>query len=92
MRRVEFKPVYLDTIPEILEENVLYISKKYEVAIHLCACGCKGKAVTPLCNGHWTLIEREDKVSLTPSIANWLGQNPYHAHYWITDNIAILEN
>ncbi len=86
MRTIEVTPIYLEYIPRELEEGKIYISKEYGVAIHLCACGCVEKTVTPLGKGGWTLTENEDKITLRPSIGNWTGENPYHAHYYITDN------
>jgi hypothetical protein len=74
---------YTVFIPDELEEGILYVSREYKIAIHLCACGCRGKTVTPLKN--WTITTHEDNtITLRPSIGNWLGENPYHAHYFIT--------
>ena len=84
MRIDEVIPVHCDTMPREMEDGKIYISKKYRVAIHLCACGCGGKAVTPL--GQWELTESDDKVTLRPSIGNWSGEKTYHAHYFITNN------
>jgi len=78
-------PKYVETIGE-LEPGILYISEKYGVAVHLCACGCGGKTVTPLGDSDWILTKNEDKVTLHPSIGNWSGEKPYHAHYFITNN------
>lgn len=84
MKLNEIKPVYCDTIPKDLEEGVLYISKQYNTAIHLCACGCKTQTVTPFNRPDgWVLTESNGLVTLTPSIGNFSGQNPYHAHYFI---------
>lgn len=77
---------YVETIPEEIGPGILFISEKYDVAIHLCACGCGGKTVTPLGEGWWTLTKNGDKVSLSPSIGNWIGEDPYHAHYFIREN------
>ncbi len=82
----EIKAHYCETIPNILEPGILYISEQFHVAIHLCACGCGGKTVTPLGDGEWTLSDNNGEVSLNPSIGNWAGENPYHAHYYITNN------
>lgn len=85
-------PVYVETMPKEKEHGILYISKEYKLAIHLCACGCGGEAVTSLTRSEdnpekWTLIENNGLVSLKPSIGNWSGEKPkYHAHYFITDN------
>lgn len=86
----KLEPKYVIEMPPNLEEGILYVSKEYGVAIHLCACGCKGKAVTPLkgsegSKGGWTLTGKE-VVTLRPSIGNWSGERKYHAHYYITDN------
>lgn len=87
MRQSELKPEYYEEIPRELQEGILYISKEYSTAIHLCACGCGGKTVTPLGPSRWTLTESgPGRVTLRPSIGNWAGQSPYHAHYFITDN------
>lgn len=83
----EFKVEYCETIPPNLEGGKIYISLKYGCVLHLCACGCGGKTVTPLGQGEWTLTDNNGKITLRPSIGNWAGENPYHAHYYITDNI-----
>lgn len=82
-----FEPVYIKFIPQEIENGKLYISKEFGCAIHLCACGCGQKAVTPFRKpDDWQLLENDGKVSLTPSIGNFNGENPYHAHYYITAN------
>lgn len=87
MRVSEIIPAYIaEYVPNELNEGILYISFKYKTAIHLCACGCNNKTVTPLGVNEWTLTENDNKVSLRPSIGNFKGENPYHAHYYITDN------
>lgn len=86
MRIENLEPCFMEYIPEILEEGKLYISQEFCTAAHLCACGCKGKVFTPLGQNKWHLTQEEKEVSLTPSIGNWSGENPYHAHYFITRN------
>ncbi len=87
MKINEISLIFTENIPDQIEEGILYISEKYNVAIHLCACECGMKAVTPLKNGEWSLIKNENKVSLKPSIGNFSGEAPnYHAHYYITEN------
>lgn len=82
----ELTPLYSEFIPDIIDPGKLYISETFGIAIHLCACGCGVKTVTPLGAGEWTLQKNEDKVTLRPSIGNFTGENPYHAHYFITNN------
>jgi hypothetical protein len=82
----ELSPVYCKEIPHELEAGNIYISTEFNLAIHLCACGCGGKTVTPIGSDGWALTNNAGLVTLRPSIGNWTGQNPYHAHYYITDN------
>ena len=69
-------------LPKKLESGVLYVSEEFNVAGHLCACGCGNKVITPLSPTEWLFTEKEDKASLYPSIGNW--QLPCKSHYWIT--------
>jgi len=87
LKKVMIEPIFVEFIPEVLENNKLYISEKYETCIHNCLCGCRGKTVTPLGPNEWTLIKHDNgKVSLTPSINNY--QFSCKSHYIITKNIA----
>lgn len=93
LRINDITPVFVEKyMPDELELGKLYISKQYGTAIHLCACGCGGKTVTPIepFPSGWRLKEKivngNCHVTLRPSIGNWSGERPYHAHYYITDN------
>lgn len=89
LKKVEIIPVFLeDCIPDILEQNKLYISEKYNTAVHLCLFGCNEKTITPLGGGRfWELVkENEGKISLIGSIGNY--NFPCKSHYIITNNIA----
>jgi hypothetical protein len=86
MKATELKPQYCDYIPDNPSEGVLYISTGFKVAVHLCACGCGGKTVTPIMPGEWTLTDGGGKITLRPSIGNFSGESPYHAHYYVTEN------
>ncbi len=77
------QPLECEFIPDALEPGVLYISCRYETAIHLCACGCGREVVMPL--SLWSLTENQnDEVTLSPSIGNW--GFPCKSHYWIINN------
>lgn len=65
-----------DFIPEDLETDVLYVSNTFEIAMHLCACGCGFKTVTPLNPGEW-------KLTSGPTLSPSIGQRICGAHYWI---------
>lgn len=70
-------------MPKQLEQNVLYVSKEFGTAAHLCACGCGCKIRTPLKPTEWTFTDSKNGPTLKPSIGNW--QLPCKSHYWITD-------
>ncbi len=74
LRRVHF-------MPKALESGVLYVSEEFEVAGHLCACGCGNKVMTPLGPEEWSFEETSGRPTLRPSIGSW--QLPCQAHYWI---------
>ena len=80
------KHCFVENIPEKskLENDTLYISLKYNVAIHKCACGCGNEVVTPFdeING-WVLSYNGKSISLSPSIGNW--NLPCKSHYWISN-------
>jgi hypothetical protein len=70
-------------LPRELTPGVLYVSREYAVAGHLCACGCGNKVMTPLGPAEWSFSERDGRPALRPSIGNW--QLPCRSHYVITD-------
>lgn len=81
MRSETLRPEWVDLAPAQLTPGVLYISRKYGCAVHLCCCGCGEKVVTPLSPAEWSLTTRGNAVSLHPSIGN-VGM-PCRSHYWI---------
>jgi hypothetical protein len=81
------QPEYVEFIPRELAEGVLYISKRFGTASHLCCCGCGTKIVTPLRDTEYTLTEEGGGVTLYPSIGNW--NHPCQSHYWIRGNRVI---
>ena len=96
MKTDELYPLYVEKVPDVLKMGMLYIAKEWGTAIHLCACGCGYETITPLQPNNadgWILTDNEGKVTLRPSIGNWKGQHPFHAHYYITNNkIEWLDN
>lgn len=83
-RTSHLTPRFTDIIPEGLDPGVLYISRRYATASHLCCCGCGLEVVTPLNPAKWRLTEDDGVVSLLPSIGNW--SFPCQSHYWIVGN------
>ena len=86
----QITPVYVEFIPETIEEGKLYISEVYQTAIHKCCCGCGEEVVTPLSPVDWQLKKDVNRVSLRPSIGNW--NYRCKSHYVITNNQVIWAN
>lgn len=80
----KLKPEFVDFIPVDLDNGKLYVSLKYCTAVHLCACGCGEKVVTPLRPDGWKLYF-DGTVTLRPSIGNFEFQ--CQSHYYITENM-----
>lgn len=83
-RLLNVRHEYVEYIPERLEPGVLYISKRFRTASHLCCCGCGLKVVTPLNPAKWSLADHGASVSLSPSVGNW--GYPCRSHYLIIRN------
>jgi hypothetical protein len=75
LRRVRY-------IPKELQPGILYVSEEFDIAIHLCPCGCGSKIKTPLGPTEWTYNDTRSGPSLNPSVGNW--QQACQSHYWIS--------
>lgn len=84
---LKFDHVYIETIPDELEDGILYISMRFRVIMHNCACGCKNKVVIPLSPVRWKMIFDGKTITLSPSIGNW--NFNCQSHYWITNSEVI---
>ncbi len=83
----ELRVEQLEFMPAVKQSGVLYVSKRFELAIHLCACGCGMETVTPLRpSGGWTMTGTDALVTLRPSILNRAAVCPSSAHYYVTEN------
>jgi len=85
-RTTIFAPEFVDSVPgaEAMSPGTLYVSMKYALASHKCACGCGLEVVTPLSRTDWSLYFDGESISLHPSIGNW--SFPCQSHYWIRRN------
>lgn len=79
MTKIKLEHVHY--MPKVLQSGVLYVSKEFRAAAHLCACGCGAKIRTPLTPTEWSLKETQAGPTLRPSIGNW--QQKCQSHYWI---------
>lgn len=84
MKSDTVKYVFVDAIPESLEERTLYVAMDFATAAHKCCCGCGEEVVTPLSPTDWKITYDGVSVSLSPSIGNW--SFPCLSHYWIVRN------
>lgn len=86
IKHIKIKDIEL--LPSSLDNGVLYVSKKYKTAAHLCCCGCGNKVVTPLKPGGWKFTGKAGRgATLYPSIGNF--SFPCRSHYWITNGHVI---
>lgn len=83
----KFTHRFVEFMPEPLEPDVIYVSIRFALVSHLCACGCGEEVVTPLSPEDWQLIFNGETVSLYPSIGNWNFR--CRSHYWIDQNRAV---
>ena len=78
--RVEF----VERVPPKMQEHVLYISLPFNMAMHLCPCGCGKEVANKISPTRWLLIYDGETVSLEPSVRN--SGIPCQSHYFITKN------
>jgi hypothetical protein len=90
MQTQRYSLQYVHYMPRELKPGILYVSKEYDTAAHLCACGCGEKVRTPLDPTGWRISKGKDGPSLYPSIGNW--QHKCKSHYFIRDGKVIWAN
>lgn len=87
IRVSEFRPEFVNFLPDKLQSGVLYISLPYDTAAHLCACGCANAVYMTLSPTGWKLVRYGEEISLSPSIGNW--GFPCQSHYFIRRNKVV---
>jgi hypothetical protein len=78
---VKFRLQRVHYMPPVLEPRVLYMAEEFDIAMHLCACGCGSKVKTPLGPTEWSIEETAEGPTVRPSIGNW--QQACKSHYFI---------
>jgi len=86
-RRTSIVAAFVESAPDQLDDGVIYVSLRFNTAIHKCLCSCGLEVVTPLSSAAWQLTRRGDAISLYPSIGNWSFR--CQSHYWIKNNRVI---
>jgi Family of unknown function (DUF6527) len=69
--RSTYGHTFVDTLPEKLDEGVLYVSVRYATSAHNCFCGCGREVVTPIHPTKWRLTFDGVHISLSPSVGSW---------------------
>lgn len=70
----------VERLPDTPESGVLYVSEKFRMTLHACACGCGHRVYTFLGDGH-RLFGTPDEPTIEPSIGVW--DAPCKSHYFI---------
>lgn len=71
MPRVDsLRAEFVETMPNSLEDGVIYVSERYRVALHNCCCGCGEEVSTPLGPTEYALWDDGGGVTVAPSIGN----------------------
>ena len=83
MRQEIYTTRFVDRMPEVLEDGVLYVAPHYEVAMHNCMCGCGEKVCTPLIDGAWNWFFSGKHITILPAIGNF--QYRCCSHYFLKD-------
>lgn len=81
MKKTALQHQFVKSLPDKLQEGVLYISMDFATAAHKCCCGCGHDVMTPFSPTDWNLIFDGRTVSLYPSVGNW--SLACQSHYWI---------
>lgn len=81
---MRFKHQFVEFMPDVIQDGVIYISLEYKSVIHKCACGCGKEVNTPLHPTGWKMLYDGESISLEPSVGNW--GFDCKSHYWITNN------
>lgn len=78
------EPQFVTNAPRELGSGILYVSMEYCTMLHLCACGCGRKVVTPLSPNDWNLTYNGKSITVRPSIGSW--SLPCQSHYVIKNS------
>jgi hypothetical protein len=68
MRLNEAKPKFVENVPDVLDEGIIYISIPFRLAMHKCFCGCGGEVTTRIAPSGWEVSFNGEDVSFSPSI------------------------
>jgi Family of unknown function (DUF6527) len=84
MKGIALRHKFVESLPDALEDNTVYVCMELATSAHKCCCGCGREVITPLSPTDWKLIYDGRTVTLHPSIGNW--NFPCRSHYLIRRN------
>ncbi len=84
MKQSHLRPIFVEFIPETLDEGVLYVAMEYRTTAHRCCCGCGRTVYLPLSPTQWRLTFDGESIWINPSVGSW--SLPCRSHYWIRGN------
>lgn len=82
MKTNTIRAEFVEFVPDLLDDGVLYISERYKTASHKCCCACGEEVVIPLGPADWSVRIDGGKVSMHPSIGNWRFRCRSHYVIW----------
>lgn len=80
MKTERFRNEFVQFVPDVLEEGVLYVSMRYRTVSHLCPCGCRQEVPLSISPTAWKLTYNGE-ITLNPSVGNW--KFSCRSHYFI---------
>jgi hypothetical protein len=76
--------VFVDSAPDALQPETMYISTKYRAIVHLCLCGCREKVLLNLDPDSWSFTFDGRSITIHDSVGN-VGL-PCRSHYIVRRN------
>ena len=86
MGTTRWESIWVEDMPEVMEDGKVYISVKHRLTEHICACGCKSEVSLPLGRREWRIEYDGETVSILPSVGNW--RLPCRSHYIIQESMT----
>ena len=85
-RRDSYETVFVNKIPDKLEEGILYVSRQYDYTVHKCMCGCGQIVGIPLEKGQWQWCSTGN-ISFVRSVANMY--QDCKSHYFLKNGKVV---
>ena len=87
MRIHQANHLFVEYIPEKLDDGILYVSIPFATVTHKCFCGCGWEVTTPIAPDAWELIYDGRSISLNPSVGS--RNLKCKSHYWVRKGAVV---